>query len=349
MSDALAVAAPAARRPHRASSGAFPTAAKARRYRLLMAALLVAAVLLAAGILAWDNPAPMGSDGFWRIAQLRVSSLVVIVVVACCQGVATVTFQTVTGNRIVTPSLMGFEALYTAISTAAIFFFGVSGALMVQGVWPYLLQILVMLLFSGALYGWLLSGRHANVQIMLLVGIILGGALAAFSTFLQRMLTPTEFDLLTARLIGSVANADASTLPIAVPLAALAVAALVWGARRLDVLSLGRPVALNLGASHRRDAIIALLLVSTLMAVSTSLIGPMTFFGFLVAMLTYQLADTYDHRRMFAMTWLVGFVVLAGAYFVLKHVFYAAGSVGIIVEIVGGTFFLIHLLRKGRL
>ncbi len=333
----------------RAGTSSFPTPARARRYTLLMIVLAVSAVLIAAGVLAWDNPAPLGSDGFWRIAQLRVSSVIVIMVVALCQGIATITFQTVTSNRIVTPSLMGFESLYTAISTSAVFFFGAAGALMVQGVVPYLLQVVVMLVFSGILYGWLLSGRYANVQIMLLVGIILGGALAAFSTFLQRMLTPTEFDLLTARLIGSVANADASYLPIAIPLAALAVAGLWWGGRRLDVLSLGRPLALGLGVAHRRDSILALLMVSVLMAVSTSLIGPMTFFGFLVAMITYQLSDTYSHRRMFAMSWLIGFVVLGGAYFVLKHLFYAAGSVGIIVEIVGGTFFLIHLLRKGRL
>ncbi|MFS0866503.1 iron chelate uptake ABC transporter family permease subunit [Microbacterium sp. 179-B 1A2 NHS] len=330
-------------------SGPFATEQRARRYAVTMGVLLALAAVFAVGILVWDNPAPAGSDGFWRIAQLRVTSLIVIVVVAVCQGLATISFQTVTGNRIVTPSLMGFESLYTAISTSAIFFFGAAGARMVQGVGPYLLQIVVMLVFSGALYGWLLSGRYANVQIMLLVGIILGGALAAFSTFLQRMLTPTEFDLLTARLIGSVANADASYLPIAVPLVVLAAAALWWGGGRLDLLGLGRDVALSLGASHRRDSILTLLMVSILMAVSTSLIGPMTFLGFLVAMLTYQLADTYDHRRMFAMAALVGFVVLGGAYVVLKHVFYAAGSVGIIVEIVGGTFFLVHLLRKGRL
>jgi iron complex transport system permease protein len=332
-----------------ARSGAFPTADAARRYRVLISVFAVAAVLVAAGILWWDNPAPVGTSGFWRIVELRVSSVAVIAVVAICQGIATITFQTVTANRIVTPSLMGFESLYTAISTTAIFFFGAAGAIALQGAGPYLLQILVMLVFSGILYGWLLSGRYANVQIMLLVGIILGGALAAFSTFLQRLLTPTEFDLLTARLIGSVANADVTYLPIAVPLLAVAVAALWIGGGRLNLLGLGRPVALSLGSSHRRDSILALLMVSILMAVSTSLIGPMTFFGFLVAMLTYQLADTFDHRRMFAMSALVGFVVLGGAYVVLKHVFYAAGSVGIIVEIVGGTAFLIHLLRKGRL
>lgn len=332
-----------------ALSGAFPTATRARRYAVTVAVLCVLAVAVAAGILLWDNPAPTGSDGFWRIAQLRVTSVIVIAIVAVCQGIATITFQTVTANRIVTPSIMGFESLYTAISTAAIFFFGAAGALLVQGPGPYLLQIAAMLAFSGALYGWLLSGRYANVQIMLLVGIILGGALAAFSTFLQRLLTPTEFDLLTARLIGSVANADATYLPIALPLVVTAGGLLAFGGGRLNLLGLGREVALSLGSSQRRDSILALLLVSVLMAVSTSLIGPMTFFGFLVAMLTYQLADTYDHRRMFALSGLVGFVVLGGAYVVLKHVFYAAGSVGIIVEIVGGTLFLIHLLRKGRL
>lgn len=328
---------------------AFPTRRRARRYAILMSALAALALVFLALILVWDNPLPVGTAGFWRVVDLRVTSVLVILVVSLCQGVATITFQTAVGNRIVTPSLMGFESLYTAISTAAIFFFGAAGVLALQGVGAYLLQILTMLAFSGLLYGWLLSGRLANVQIMLLVGIVLGGALAAFSTFLQRLLTPTEFDLLTARLIGSVANADATYLWAAIPLAAVAAAALWWDGGRLDVLALGRPVALNLGSAHRRDTILALLAVSVMMAVSTSLIGPMTFFGFLVAMLTYQLSGTYDHRRMFAMAWLIGVVVLAGAYVVMKHVFYAQGAVGIIIEIVGGTFFLVYLLRKGRL
>ena len=118
---------------------------------------------------------------------------------------------------------------------------------------------------------------------------------------------------------------------------------------RLNVMSLGRDTAMNLGLAHRRQMIIVLLLVSVLMAVSTALVGPMTFLGFLIAMLAYQLGDTYDHRLLFPMAWLIGIVVLAGSYFVLKHLFYAEGSVGIIIEVVGGTFFLAYILRKGRL
>jgi iron complex transport system permease protein len=330
-------------------SGPLPTARARRRYAAVVVALAVLAGLFGFGVLAWDNPMPLGSDGFWTIARLRATSLAVMVVVGFCQGIATVSFQTVTNNRIITPSIMGFESLYVLVQTSAVFFLGAAGVMAVQGVGQYLLQVGLMVAFAGLLYGWLLSGRRGNMQIMLLVGIILGAAMGAVSTFMQRLLTPSEFDLLLARLIGSVANADASYLGVAVPLAAVA-GGLLWSqTRRLNVLALGRETAINLGVEHQRQTMAVLLLVSVLMAVSTSLVGPLTFLGFLVAMLSYQLADTHDHRLVFPVAWLTGFVVLAGAYFVLKHVFYAAGSVGVIIEVVGGGFFLTYILRKGRL
>ncbi len=330
-------------------SGPLPTARARRRYVAVVVVLAVLAGLFGFGVLAWENPMPLGSEGFWTIARLRATSLAVMAVVAFCQGIATVSFQTVTNNRIITPSIMGFESLYVLVQTSAVFFLGAAGILAVQGVGQYLLQVCLMVTFAGLLYGWLLSGRRGNMQIMLLVGIILGAAMGAISTFMQRLLTPSEFDLLMARLIGSIANADAGYLGIAVPLAAVA-GGLLWSqTRRLNVLALGRETAINLGVDHQRQTMAVLLLVSVLMAVSTSLVGPLTFLGFLVAMLSYQLADTHDHRLVFPVAWLTGFVVLAGAYFVLKHVFYAAGSVGVIIEIVGGGFFLAYILRKGRL
>ena len=46
---------------------------------------------------------------------------------------------------------------------------------------------------------------------------------------------------------------------------------------------------------------------------------------------------------------LTAFVTLAGAYFVMRNIFSAQGVVSIIIEVVGGTLFLIVILRKGRL
>lgn len=330
-------------------SGSLTTTRARTRYWMILSGLAVLAVLIIFGLLAWDNPMPFGTDGFWRIAELRATNTVIVVIVAFCQAIATVAFQTVTNNRILTPSIMGFESLYRLVQTAAVFFFGAAGVTLVNGFWQFVLQVALMVGFAAFLYGWLFSGKFANLHIMLLVGIILGGGLGALASFMQRLLTPTEFDLLTARLIGSIANADPSYLSVSIPLAAVAGGMLWFGASKLNLLALGREAAINLGANHRKQTIVALLLISVLMAVSTSLIGPMTFFGFLVAMISYQLADTFDHRYIFPMAWLTGIVILGGSYFVLKNIFYAAGSVGIIIEIVGGAFFLIYILRKGRL
>jgi len=84
--------------------------------------LIVLAVGFGVGHLAWDNPMPVWSRGFWIIAELRATTILVMVIVSVCQALATVSFQTVTNNRIITPSIMGFESLYVAVQTAAVYF-----------------------------------------------------------------------------------------------------------------------------------------------------------------------------------------------------------------------------------
>jgi len=332
------------------SSHPLPTARARRRYALVIAVLLVLAVAFAIGLLVWDNPMPYGSDGFWRIARRRVVAVVVMAIVAACQGVATVCFQTVAANRIITPSIMGFESLYVAIQTSAVYLFGVVGLVSLQGVRQFVVQIVAMVALAVVLFGWLFSGRrHNDVQTMLLIGIVVGGGLRSIATFMQRLLTPSEFDILAARMFGNVSNADESYLPVAIPLVAVSAVALWSRSQRLNVLALGRDTSIRLGIDHRSEVMRVLFLVSVLMAVSTALVGPMTFFGFLAATIAYQLADTYDHRRVLPVALLAGFVFMSGAYFVLRHVFYAQGVVSIIIEAVGGACFLIVLLRRGHL
>ena len=329
--------------------GSFQTSQSKRRYWLLTASLVVAALLFTAGLLSWGNPMDFGTRGYWLIAQRRLNSVIAMAVVALCQAVATVAFQTVTNNRIITPSIMGFESLYVAIHTSTVYFLGAAGLNNARTLEMFVIQLVLMVGLSLILYTWLLAGDNPNMHAMLLVGIVLGGGLGSVSTFMQRLLTPSEFDVLTARLFGAVNNADPAYYPLAVPLVLVAAGLMVLNSRRLNVLVLGRDVAVNLGVNHKKHAVFTLVLVSVLMAVSTALVGPMTFLGFLVATLAYQFADTYDHRYVFPMAALLGYCILAGAYFVMNHIFYAQGVVSIIIELVGGLTFLIVVLRKGRL
>lgn len=331
------------------SAGAFQSPRAARKYWIILLAMLAVGVAATFGLLWYGNPMPLGTDQFWLIAERRMNSVIAMAVVALCQAVATVAFHTVTNNRIITPSIMGFDALYTVIHTSTIYFFGVAGIIGARTTTTFVLQVVVMVALSLVLYSWLLTGKQANMHAMLLVGIVIGGGLGSLSTFMQRMLTPSEFDILSARLFSSVNNADPDYYPIAIPLCLTAVTLLYLNSRNLNLVALGSETAVNLGLRHRFHSIYTLVLISILMAVSTALVGPMTFLGFLVATLAYQFADTYDHRYLFPMAAAAAFVVLTAAYFVMNHIFYAQGVVSIIIELVGGLVFLYVILRKGRL
>lgn len=333
----------------RRSSGAFATVRDRRTYWITMAVLVIAGGLAAAGLLAYGNPMPFGTEQFWLLAQRRMDAVIAMLVVAVCQGLATVAFQTVTNNRIITPSIMGFESLYAAIHTTTVFLGGAVGLLAARTYSMFLFQIALMVVFSLLLYGWLLTGKRADMHATLLIGVVIGAGLGSLSTFMQRLLTPSEFDLLTARLFGSVNNASAEYYPIALPLVAVVGALLYLASHKLNVMSLGRDVTNNVGLNHKALNIYVLVLVTILMAVSTALVGPMTFLGFLVATLSYQFSGTFDHRFVLPMAVLMAFVVLSVSYFVLNHIFYAQGAVSIIIELVGGSVFLFVLLKKGKL
>jgi len=314
-----------------------------------MAVLGALAVVFAVLLLVYDNPMEVGSDGFWRILQMRATTVGTIVVVAFCQAVATVIFHTATGNRILTPSIMGFDALYRVIQTALVFVFGAGALAATDGLPKVLVQSAIMIGFATLLYGWLFSGRFANLHIMLLIGVVLGAGFGSLATFMQRLLTPSEFDVLTARLFGNMSNSNEAYLPWAA-LLCVVVGTLVWRKRhQFDVIALGRDTAVNLGLNHRAEVIKTLVIVAVLISVSTSMVGPMTFFGFIVATISYQISKSQKHAYVLPTAALLGVVTLLGSYFILRHVFYAAGLVTVIIELAGGLFFLIYLLRKGSL
>lgn len=320
-----------------------------RRYWILFSIITALGLLCAFGLLAYGNPLEVGTRGWWLIAQRRASAVTAMAVVAWCQAIATVAFQTVTNNRILTPSIMGFESLYRLIHTSTIFFLGTYGFFSADNLRMFVLQLVLMVGLSLVLYSWLLTSKNSNMHAMLLIGIVIGGGLGSLTTFMQRLLTPSEFDVLTARMFGSVNNADPSYYPLAIPLVLAAGMTVLALSRKLNVLSLGREAAANLGVNHKTYSVLILVMVSILIATSTALVGPMTFLGFLVATLAYQAAGTYDHRYIFPMALSLGFFVLTCAYFVMNHIFYAQGAVSIIIELVGGCVFLLVLLKKGRL
>ncbi|EFW38052.1 iron chelate uptake ABC transporter, FeCT family, permease protein [Treponema phagedenis F0421] len=331
------------------SAKAFRSAKEQRHYFYILFVFFAFGLLASYGLLVYKNPVPVNSPSFLPVVKRRMIAVTAMIIAATCHGLSTVAFQSVTNNRIITPSLLGFEALYSAIHTSTIFFFGITGLMQFTGMYAFIIQIVIMVGVCILLYGFLLSGKYGDLQLMLLVGVILGTGLRSISAFMRRLLAPSEFDILQARLFGSVNNADPVYFHVAIPLVLVTSILLLFYSKKLNALSLGKDICTNLGIPHKRCVIYTLILVSILMSVSTALVGPITFLGFLVAALTYQIAPTYDHRYVFPMVLAVSYTVLTGAYFLMYHIFSAQGVVSLIIELFGGLAFLIVILRKGKL
>ena len=331
------------------SARAFRSKKEEKRYWILLITLIALGILSAYGLLVYNNPVPVDSPSFIPVVKRRMVALGAMIIAAICQSLATVAFQSITNNRIITPSLLGFEALYSAIHTSTMFFFGVSAFISFTGVGSFVFQVVLMVLLSLILYGWLLSGKYGNLQLMLLVGIIIGAGLRSVSTFMRRLLAPSEFDILQARLFGSVNNANSEYYPVVIPIVIIVALFLLAISKKLNVLSLGKDVSTSFGVKHQSSIIYILILVSVLMSISTAMVGPLTFYGFLVATLSYLAAPTYDHKYIFPMAFAIGFLIITAAYFFMYHVFNAQGVVSVIIELFGGITFLIVVLRKRAL
>jgi len=311
-------------------------------WRLVIAAVL--AVVALVGYLGWNV---RGNVEF--ALQLRGATAGAMLVAAFAQGVATVIFHTVTANRILSPSVMGFDALFVLMQTVLVALFGGQVLAATEGIPRLVIQTALMVGFAVALYRWLFTRSTGGLYVTLLVGVVLGMAFTTISTFIERLLHPTAYDLLSLELFGRLTSVKADQLPLAFVVCA-AVGGLVWARRHvLDGLLLGRELATSIGINHRRELTVMLALVAVLVAFSTALVGPMTFFGFLIATLSYQLAGTHRHGHVLPMAFLLGVVGLAGGQFILQHLFYASGFLTVIIEFAGGIVFLAILIGGRKL
>lgn len=290
-----------------------------------------------------------GIAGPWAFAlPLRAQKLAGLLLIGYAVAVSTVLFQTVSQNRILTPSIMGFDALYVLIQTLLAYTIGFIQANAIDPSLRFGLETLIMVGAATLLYRWMFAGGRRDLMFLALAGIIFGGLLRSLSGFLQRVIDPGEFAVLQDRLFASFNLIDSSLLSIAAVLV-LGVSVIGWRMRHcLDVLVLGRDTAINLGIDYRRTVRRILMLIAILVSISTALVGPVTFFGLLVANLAYRLVSDARHTLMLPAASLVAMLFLVGGQFILERAFGFNTSLSIIIEFLGGITFIVQLLRSTR-
>ncbi|AWX58885.1 iron ABC transporter permease [Brevibacillus brevis] len=291
----------------------------------------------------------INAGGNWDyILPRRAKEILAIILTGCIIAFSTMVFQTITNNRILTPSIIGLDSLYMFIQTFVIFVFGSAHFTLMNNNVNFLISTGIMVLFAGLLYKFLFRREGQNIYFLLLIGLILGTLFSSLSTFMQVLIDPNEFLIVQDKMFASFNNVKTDLLITSYVLV-IVIAIYFWRyIKYLDVLSLGRDQAINLGIPY--DFVIKrfLIVIAILVSIATALVGPITFLGLLVANLAHQFMKTYQHKYLLAGSALISVIALVGGLLIVKHVFTFSTTLSVIVNFIGGVYFIYLLLKENK-
>ena len=321
------------------------TAVRANRQKLAILAALV--LLCAAGYMLvgvhFDN-----AKLVQYAMKIRTPKLVVMLITAFAIGGASIVFQSVINNTIVTPCLLGMNSLYTLIHTAVVFVAGSGSILAANANCSFAVDLVLMGVVATVVYSFLFKKTKHNVLYVLLIGTVLSSFFSSIQSTLTRVMDPNEYDSLLAILVASFSNINSEIIVISL----IVLAAIVFALRRelalLDVITLGKDQAINLGVDYDRCVRRLLLGVTLCIAVATAMVGPISFLGLIIANLSRQLLKTYRHTQLILGSALFGMIVLVGGQLLVEHAYSYTIPVSVFITVGGGVYFLYLLLTNRR-
>ncbi len=317
----------------------------AKRANLVKLGIMVLLVLAAcaAYLLVDVNP-----KYFSYAMSLRIPKLIVMLIAAFAIGGASLVFQSIINNTIVTPCLLGMNSLYTLIHTAVVFVAGSGSILAVNANVAFAVDLVLMGLSATVIYGYLFKKTNYNVLYVLLIGTVLTSFFGSIQSTLTRIMDPNEYDSLLTTLVASFSNVNAEIIVFSLVVLALLIVALRRDLALLDVLTLGKEQAINLGVDYDKSVRRLLLGVTLAIAVATAVVGPISFMGLIIANLSRQLLKTFRHSQLIAGSALFGMIILVAGQLIVEHVYTYAIPISVFITVGGGVFFLYLLLTKRR-
>lgn len=140
--------------------------------------------------------------------RIRAPKLAVMLIVSIAIGGASIVFQSIINNTIVTPCLLGMNSLYTLIHTAVVFFAGSGSFLVVNANVSFAVDLVLMGFAATLIYGWLFQKTNHNVLYVLLIGTVLTSFFSSIQSTLTRVMDPNEYDSLLTTLVASFSNVN---------------------------------------------------------------------------------------------------------------------------------------------
>lgn len=320
---------------------------KKKNLKLNLTLLLIIVLAILAGFaFMFMGLSDFSEKGKAYLLNLRKPRLYAMILSGYCVGLASIAFQSIIKNYIVTPSLLGMESLYSLIQTIIFFVLGSENLFVFNKNLGFIFNLVVMSFIAVSMYGHLFKITNYNILYVMLIGTVLSNFFGSFQTYMIRVMDPNTYDSLLDNLVASFGRVNSDILTIATVLIIGVIVVFYKYFKLLDVVTLGKEQSINLGVDYNKVVGRLLLAIVLLISVSTALVGPITFLGLIVTNLSRQFFKTYRHVYLVNGAAFLSIFILAGGQALIENVLPFTTYISVVVNILGGTYFLFLIIKN---
>lgn len=243
------------------------------------------------------------------LLHLRLPEALMALVAGVSLALAGLVMQTVMGNPLADPSILGVSS-GASLGTALVLLALGSPLLMFGGqtMSGFLLTVGAALIGALAVTALLVafSSRVANRVTLLLVGVMLSFVVSSVVSVLSHIASADSLRQYALWGLGTFGGVQMRFIAVAALVVLPVVVGLHWFWRPLNALLLGETHAAMVGHNVRVIRSVLLLISGVLTAVVTALCGPIAFVGLAAPHAARMLFRTADHRVLIPATALLG-------------------------------------------
>ena len=243
------------------------------------------------------------------VCELRLPKVVVAIAAGMALAASGLEMQTLFRNPLAGPYVLGINsgaslgvALFTlaapvvgALSGSVFMRIGLTGM-----AWIGSAVILIIVMF--------LSRRIKNINVILILGMMLGSAISSVVGILQYLGTEESLKAFVVWTMGSLSTVTVDDLSIMLPAVVVGLLLAIVAIKSLNMLLLGESYARTMGLRVARSRVVIFLSTTLLAGSVTAFCGPIGFIGLAMPHLARMTFRTADHRVLMPASMLWGAV-----------------------------------------
>lgn len=243
------------------------------------------------------------------VCELRLPKVVVAIAAGMALAASGLEMQTLFRNPLAGPYVLGINsgaslgvALFTlaapvvgALSGSIFMRLGLTGM-----AWIGSAVILVLVMF--------LSRRIKNINVILILGMMLGSAISSVVGILQYLGTEESLKAFVVWTMGSLSTVTVDDLGVMLPAVVIGLLLAIVAIKSLNMLLLGESYARTMGLRVARSRVVIFLSTTLLAGSVTAFCGPIGFIGLAMPHLARMTFRTADHRVLMPASMLWGAV-----------------------------------------